>query len=144
MNSIEPKRRSWFWWFQNVPEPRSVTVGYAIIYAVLVVVGVSVMIDAPLTIQGEIGSGLTNLWGGFLIVGGLSGSALVWTRYWWLERIAVLIAGAGAAVYLGVVGLLIFTAGGNRIVQGGFIVIAVVTLIMRYFRIRGFNIEPGK
>lgn len=144
MNGVEPKRRSWFWWFQNAPEPRSVTVGYAIIYAVLVVVGVSVTIDAPTTIQGEIGSRLTHLWGGFLIAGGLSGSALVWTRYWWLERVAVLIAGAGAAVYLGVVSMLIFTSGGNRIVQWGFIVIAVVALVLRYFRIRGSNIEPGK
>lgn len=133
-------------WWARLREPKEVTLGFAGAYLSIMVAGLSVVfIGPPLTIVGETSESVTTVWAAFHIFGGGIGAAFVWTRYWWIERIGAWLAGSGALVYLIIVGSLIFTAPtGNRVVQACYVLIALVMIAVRMYRIRGPLIEPGR
>lgn len=142
MTSVAPRRR-WRWIF-TIPEPRVVRAFYAMIYAALLVAGVMVLVHPPMSIEGELGELITAVWGWFLVLGASAGFAAVLTPYWFVERVGIFLSVSGASVYAVVVLYLQFVQTGNRIVQLMFIIIAILTLTLRWVRIRGALIEPGR
>lgn len=128
----------------QVPEPRSTRFWYLGIYVLWAVAGVSVLLQPPTTISGVIGGALTFTWGGFLALGATGGALTVLTRYWWLERASIWLAGTGITVYAILVGSLHLIQDGNRIPQLMFVLTGLIALIIRYRRIRGSVIQPGK
>lgn len=138
------RKQTWIKLIQKVPEPRSVPFFYAAIYAALLIAGVSVLIQPPSSIQSEIGPILSYAWGGFLATGSFIGLSAVLTPAWWLERIGILLAGSGAAVYAGIALIMHFGSEGNRIPQLMFILVALCALLVRFIRIRQAAYEPGK
>lgn len=138
------RKQTWLRWLASVPEPRSVRFGYLAAYFLWAVAGTSVLIQPPTSLSGAVGETLTYIWGAFLAVGAAVGACTVLTKYWFLERFAIWLTGAGIAVY----GILVTTMhvieNGNRLPQLMFIVAGLIFLVVRYIRIKGPSIQPGK
>lgn len=131
-------------WLLAIPEPRVIRFFYGMIYAILLLAGVMVLVHPPMSIEGQLGELVTVMWGWFLAVGAGTGLAAVLTPYWFVERVGIFLATSGAAVYAVVVLYLQFAQSGNRIVQLCFILVAILALALRWVRIRGALIEPGR
>ena len=138
------RKQTWIRWITSVPEPRSVRFGYLLAYVLWAIAGISVLIQPPTSLSGAVGEGLTYLWGAFLAVGGTVGAGTVLTYYWYLERFSIWLTGAGVAVYGILVGSMHILESGNRLPQLMFILAGLVFLVVRYLRIKGPNIQPGK
>lgn len=138
------RRKTWIRWLLSIPEPRSVRFGYLIAYLLFAVAGVSVLVSPLLSLDGVLGPVLTYVWGSFLLAGSVLGAATVLTIYWWAERAAIWLAGTGITVYAILTIGQHVTSAGNHMVRLCFILAALVFLIVRYFRIKGARVQPGK
>lgn len=125
-------------------EPRVVTFFQGLVWAIWTLVGLAALTLPPQTIAHEVGPVLTNVWGALLFGGGLAGLAGCLPGWWWVERSGILASGTGAMVYLLVVLNLQATTSGNRLVQAGFILMAVMSLVVRWFRISGLQTDPTR
>ena len=142
---MSPYRKStWMRWFLSIPEPRSVRFGYLVAYLLWAVAGVSVLISPPTSLEGTVGPVLTYTWGSFLALGSIIGASTVLTIYWWAERLAIWLTGTGVAVYAILIVSMHLTSAGNRIPQLCFVLAGLAFLIVRYFRIKGARVQPGK
>lgn len=140
-----PYRKStWVRWFTRVPEPRSTRVFYLGMYVLWAIAGVSVLISPPTTLAGAIGETLAYIWGSFLAIGSAGAATVVLTKFWWVERVFIWLAGTGIFVYAMLVGSLHFMQDGNRVPQFSFILAGLLALAIRYLRIRGSAYQPGK
>jgi hypothetical protein len=111
------------------------------IYAVVACGGVSAWIQPPESIFGVFGAGLTTFWGLFLVGGGLLGMGSVLRGSWWVERTGVVFCGTGMALY-GVAVVSLLSGPGSRWMQLCIIVIAVLSLMVRWVRIRDDAYDP--
>ena len=125
-------------------EPRVITATQGIVWLIWAAIGVAAVLAPPMTIAHEMGPTLTGVWGGLMCVGGLLGLAGCLPGWWWVERSGIIGAGAGAVVYVFVVLNLHATTPGNRLVQAGFILLAVASLIVRWLRISGLQTDPTR
>lgn len=112
------------------------------IYLTTFVMGAAACVVPPTSMEGTIGSTLTYVWGGLLMVCGAFGAYGVLPGLWWAERIAVRAGVTGAAIYAAVVASLHVTQPGNRIPQACAVLIVVLVFIGRAYTIRGINYEP--
>lgn len=138
------RKKTWIRWFITIPEPRAVRFGYLVAYILWAVAGVAVLIQPQSSLSGAVGETLTYTWGAFLAVGATVGACTVLTKYWFLERFAIWLTGAGVAVYGILIGTLHILESGNRLPQLMFILAGLVFLVVRYLRIKGPYIQPGK
>lgn len=142
---MSPYRKStWVRWLLSIPEPREARFAYLASYILWAIAGISVLLAPPLSIEGSLGSALTYVWGSFLALGSIIGASTVLTIYWWAERVAIWLTGTGVAVYAIIVATMHLTSTGNRIPQLCFILAGLAFLVVRYIRIRGARIQPGK
>lgn len=142
---MSPYRKStWARWFLTIPEPREVRFAYLGSYLLWAVAGVSVLISPPTSLEGTLGPVLTYVWGAFLALGSVLGASTVLTIYWWVERLAIWLTGTGVAVYAILILSMHLTSSGNRIPQLCFVLAGLVFLIVRYLRIKGARVQPGK
>lgn len=123
-------------------EPRIVTAAQGVVWLAWLATGLAALIAPPMTIAHEIGPSLTILWSGLLLLGGILGLAGCLPGWWWVERAGILSATSGALVYLTVVLSLHASATGSRLVQAGFILLAIGSLGVRWLRIRGAQSDP--
>lgn len=86
-------------WWENVEQPRSVTVLATGAHLLTALAGLSVIVSPPPFLSAGLGDGfLTFYWGVLLLVGGLTGAASVLPRLYVLERVGL--AAIGLALLL--------------------------------------------
>lgn len=129
----------------RIPEPRVVRTFYFACYLVLLVGAVSCLLRPLSSWEGTFGLTVTYAWAAILAIGSLVGAASVFTIYWAVERIGLYLAGGGLFVYAAVTFAMHITSDqGNRIPQTTVIVCVLLMLVLRFVRIRGAIVEPGK
>lgn len=128
-----------------IPEPRVVRTFYFLGYVLLFVGGLSCLINPLTSWEGTFGLTVTYAWAAVLTLGSLIAAASVFTIYWAVERIGLYLAGGGLLVYAVVTFAMHLTSEqGNRIPQTAVLVFALLMLVLRFIRIRGAIVEPGK
>lgn len=126
-----------------IEEPRVRRVMWSAGYFVLALGGLATLLHPPRSVEDTIGPVLTYLWGSMVAVGGLLGAWSTLTRWWVIERVAVLLVGHGAAIYLALTLYNHLTTPGNRLPQASFICFALVAFAIRYYDIRRLNKRPA-
>lgn len=127
-----------------IPEPRMVRAFHFVGYLLLLVAAVSCLFRPLSTWEGSMGLAVTYVWAAILALGSATAAASVLTIYWAVERIGIGLAAGGLAVYGLVTFLLHLTSDGNRLPQTAVIVFALLMLGLRFIRIRGAIVEPGR
>lgn len=118
-------------------EPRRVTAIFGLMWLIVIALGLSALLSPPVSITAQIGPHLTMAWASFMLLGGPIGffaCVILRTPPWWrwLERIGIIAAGTGVAIYLGLVIYLgLSAATGSRLVQALFVTLAGLLLMVR-------------
>jgi hypothetical protein len=129
----------------NVTAPRHLKVAYFFFYAVAVGFGLIALFAPPQSITGELGPILTDLWGVFALLGGAAGMGTVFTGWWFIERLAIVLIWAALGIYLLVVVILQFSSvEGNRWAQMTLFVFAAGLFYVRWWLIRDYSFEPRR
>ena len=112
-------------------EPRIITAATGITWSILIGIGVAALLAPPATISHQMGPTLTVVWAILLIVGGALGLVGCLPGWFWIERVGLILTGTGASMYLAVVLLLHYAEPGSRLVQAGFVTLALASLVVR-------------
>lgn len=123
-------------------EPRVITALHLVGYLVLALGGVIALIAPPSSIRAEWGSLLTMMWGSALVAGGAVALVSTPRGIWWGERIGITVLIIGLLMYASIVVFLHLTSPGNRVPQLGVVAYAIVSLLVRWVRIRGVALDP--
>lgn len=137
---VVSRRRVW----QLIREPRIRTAAATLFWGAVLVMGVSALEDPPVTIETHAGPVLTIIWGGFLVIGGTLGFGGCLAGWWWVERAAITAAATGFSIDLCVIVSLHLTGPTPRVVQAGFIVLALFSMVLRWTEIRGPQLDPSR
>lgn len=135
-----PVRRLW----ASITEPRHLKVAYFVIYSIALVTGIATLLVPPTSISGELGQPLTIVWAVFLIMGAFGGMLLVFTGWWFAERLCIGLLWAGLAIYFLVVVALHFQSSGSRLTQLGVLLLASAVFYIRWLLIRKYTFEPRR
>ena len=131
----------------RVHEPRAVAIIQALIYAVLCVGGITALINAPRTIEGEIGESAMTTLAVILAVSCTLGVPAALFGIQWLERIVVWGVFVSGVIYALIIIGLQYGSTGNRLLQLSFVVAVTLYQIMRFIRVHGApynkNLTPG-
>lgn len=134
-------RRLWY----LIHEPRIITAITACYWAVVTAIGVAALTAPPPMIAHQAGPILTTVWACFLLGGGVLGVVGCLPGWWWIERAGIIATGTGAVIYLATVIALHYQAvSGSRLVHAGFILLALISLVIRWLRIRGPQVDPSR
>ena len=123
-------------------EPRVITAMHLLGYAILATAGALALGTPPSSIKAEWGPLLTQLWGGGLLLGGVIGLVATPRGWWWVERTGITLLIIALAMYLSVVIYLHYTGSGNRLPQAGVAAYAIISLVIRWLRIRSAALDP--
>ena len=123
-------------------EPRSITALHIIGYTTLLIAGTAALASPPAAISAEWGGELTTAWGAGLLIGGALALVAVPRGIWWLERVGITLLITAAAMYLSVILTLHLTSAGNRLPQACIITYGIVSLAIRWLRIRHAGLDP--
>ena len=134
----------YFW--NGLREPRVQTFFAGLIWATLFHIGVAAILEPPSTVAHEIGPVLTNVWAISFVIGGTLGfiGTLFLPDWWWIERLGIISTLTGTLIYLTVVVSLHYAQPGSRLVQAGFILLAILQLLSRWAKERGTQVDPTK
>ena len=132
---VVPRRmdRLWTW----IHEPRIFSAFLAVCYLLVAVAGLAVIIAPVRSIEGQIGTTMTMVWGALLAFGGVVGIPSALRGLWDFERAALLACATGLAIYVSTVWVMVFTTTGNRITQGCLLMVLAAAMAHRYSEIRG-------
>lgn len=134
-------RRLWL----RVNEPRIVSLTHALVYFVLLSVGLYALVNAPGTVEGAVGDLAMMLLAGTLAIGGALGVPTSLTGIWWLERTAVALVVLASGIYLMIIITLQVTgSGGNRWLQAGYVFSVLALHIVRWHRVRQRPYDPDR
>ena len=133
-------RRLWL----MLHEPRIITAATGVMWAILIGIGTAALLAPPATISHQMGPALSVVWATLLMVGGALGLVGCLPGWFWIERVGLILAGTGATMYLAVVLLLHYAEPGSRLVQAGFVILSLASLVVRWLRIRGPQIDPTR
>ena len=126
-------RRVW----SQIHEPRAVAILQAGAYLLLGVGGVSVFVQAPQTVEGEIGAVSMLVLATMITVSTALGIPAALFGWQWLERII----SAGIIMSAGLYGWIVLSlhldAPGNRLLQLSFVLAAILHQVIRLVRIAG-------
>ena len=125
-------------------EPRAVTAAMIGYWLLVIFIGLSARISPPGTIAHQMGPALTEVWSAALLAGGLFGLIGCAPGWFWVERVGIMFASTGAVMYLAVVLMLHYAEPGSRLVQAGFVLLGISSLVVRWLRIRGAQIDPTR
>ena len=125
-----------------IEEPRVRRVLWSCAYLLLTAGGIATLVHPPRSVEDAIGPLLAYLWGGMVAAGGVIGAWATLTRWWVVERVAILLCWHGAAIYLALTLYNHMTSEGNRLPQSAFIAFALVAFAIRFYDIRRFNRRP--
>lgn len=133
-----PLGRAW----ARIREPKVIKVILTVGFLMTFMMGVSAVVSPPNSIEGEIGTLLTYMWGAFLMIGGSLGAASTLPGWWIIERIGILSCMVGLGIYAVVVLSMQLTSDGNRFPQWFLILFAAMMLAAEGARTWGHNFEP--
>lgn len=125
-------------------EPRTITAFTAAIWLALGIAGLSALLNQPLTMAAKLSGPLTYTWGAFLLLGGILGVAGCLAGWFWVERCGIIAVATGALVYGAIVLSLHYASAGNRIPQSMFVLAVLLSLPVRWQRIKGAQTDPTK
>lgn len=131
---------SWLW--GQVTTPPHMKPFMAAVYLLSLYTGCVTLVAPPSSIAGPIGPVLAAVWAWCFILGGAIGLAVVFTRAWWIEKLAIASCWLGIGIYLFVVFSLHFVSSGSRLTQTGVVMLAGLVFIPRFWTIRKYNYEP--
>ena len=123
-------------------EPRVITAMHLLGYAILATAGALALGTPPSSIKAEWGPLLTQRWGGGLLLGGAVGLVATPRGWWWVERAGITLLAIALAMYLSIVVYLHYTGTGNRLPQAGVAAYAIISLVIRFLRIRTAALDP--
>ena len=133
-------RRIW----QLIQEPRMITALTSAYWSMVTCIGVAALVTPPETIDYNVGATLTLVWAVFLLLGGILGVVGCLLGWWWVERAGMISAGTGTVIYLSVVMILHFQGPEPRLVGAGFISLTLFAFVVRWFHIRGAQVDPTR
>jgi hypothetical protein len=123
-------------WFQLIPEPRLVRLGYFLLYLLLAFGGVDTFIHPVAKFTDVLGPWMAVL-GFVLIIGGAISAVAVFPGIWWLERAGLIALGTGFFLRA----LLVLNLGSSTT---GFIILLglSLSLIIRFLLIASAPLSP--
>lgn len=124
-----------------IQEPRVVTAVTGVGWAILATIGLMATIFRPISIDHPAGPALTWTWAGFFMLGGTLGLLGCLPGWWWVERSGIVAGMTGTLIFL-VVTISAHQATGPKITSVGLLLLVVVMLTTRWFRIRGPQVDP--
>ena len=129
----------------RVTEPRHLKVAYAIFYTAAILLGLLALVAPPQSISGELGPILTVAWGVLAIIGGTGGLGTVFSGWWFLERLSIVLIWCALGVYLTVViALQVTSDSGSRGAQMTLFLFAGGLFYVRWYLIRAYSFEPRR
>lgn len=133
-------RSAWEW----LTDPPHMRKSYMVVYAITTLIGVVTFVSPPFLLHAQIGPVLVVVWAWCFIVGGAIGLATVWTDWWWLERLGLIIAGLGGLGVYGYVAVLhhLESVTGSRLTQLGVITLAATVYAVRWLTIKDYSYAP--
>lgn len=131
-------RRVWSY----LPEPRIISAIMLFAWLLLAAIGALALASPPVSIASAIGPTMSLTWACLLISGGIVGAVGCVTHFWWAERAGIFLVLAGASIYLSTILHLHFHEHGNRLIQAGFVLLAIVFMLTRLVRIWGLQADP--
>ena len=134
-------RRLWL----RVHQPRVISALYCAIYTIMLLGGISALIDPPRSIEGAIGTAAMTTLASLLTLGGALGAPSALVGAWWLERLAVVSVGFSAAIYASIIITLdIQATTGNRDLQLSMVVVVLFMQAVRWQRIKQRPYDPSR
>lgn len=124
--------------FMKIAEPRTRRVVHFVGYIALFIAGVGTFLDTPSSFVGVLGVVLSNMFGIFLLAGGLMGFVAVLPGVWWLERAAIFALAAAVLTYI----VILANLPSASLVAIGFSGFVLSALILRWTEIRGAYLAP--
>lgn len=128
----------------RVQEPRALSVIYFFAYLAISILGLTIVVDPPRTIQTSIGHGLLIGWGSMLLIGGALGSASVLPGIWWVERAATGFCMTAFLVYGVALTAVPVTQFSSRVISICFIIFSLLAFAARLVKIRHYAYDPEK
>lgn len=125
--------------FMKIAEPRVFRVLQFGIYLCLLYAGVDIYMNTPHSLVDAVGDGHVNMIGIFLAVGSAIGALTVLPGVWFLERVGVILVGAGLTMYLVIV-INLGTSALGIAVAAAFI----LTFVQRFLETKGRLLAPKK
>lgn len=120
-------------------EPRSITALMAVAWVVVIIAGIGVITDPPALLAYAATPLLARVWGGLILAGGILGVLGCPPGWWWVERSGILAAGTGLAGFAWV-----YLREDSPMWLTALHVVLILSLIMRWIRIRGAQLDPTR
>lgn len=133
-------KRAW----ESITEPRHLKATYFVFYVVALATGFATLVRPPQSIEGALGTPLTAVWAGFVIMGAFGGLLTVLPGWWFAERLSIVMIWLGAGIYFLVVLSLQLSQSGSRLTQMGWIALGAGLFFVRWLLIRKYTFEPRK
>lgn len=134
------------WWllpWRILPEPRIVSAIMVSVYATFLIMGGAWYLDPQDAVTAHrLGLASGHIMAALWMAGGFCGLLSLRPGFWWLERAGLLFAAGGLIGRALIVTDL--ADGGELVVRGGIILIAVAGLAIRMVRIMGLAVDPTK
>lgn len=123
--------------WSRIHEPRAIAILQACAYLLLGLGGVSVFVQAPQTVAGEIGAVSMTVLASMIVTSTTLGIPSALFGWQWLERIisAGIIMSAG--LYGWIIVSLQLAGSGNRFLQLSFVIVVILHQVIRIVRIAG-------
>jgi len=138
---MNPFVRAW----TKVHQPRVISALYCVIYTLLLLGGISALIDPPRSIEGTIGAAAMTLLASLLTLGGALGAPASLVGAWWLERLAVVSVGFSAGIYGAIIITLdVQATSGNRQLQLSMVLVVLLMQAVRWHRIKQRPYDPDR
>lgn len=131
------------WWY-NVPEPRRITYLTALAYSLFSAAGFTALLDYPDTLLHGLGEWWVVYWSWLMLAGGLAGAVSCLKGWYWLERIAIIAAVTGIALYVGSVMDQHVIPGHNRLPSMFLMITLAGTAAARWSRVNEGLKDPDK
>lgn len=132
-------------WWRSFSDPELQKPLFLIAYAIGVYTGAVTIISPPTSIQNELGPVLMLLTGVTWLAGGLICLVTIFTDWWWLERLGLILLWAGILAYFGTVLMVhLESIAGSRLTQLGVILLATIGFASRFLSIREWSYAPPK
>lgn len=142
---VTPPRTVWGKIWRWLPEPRATRWLVLTIYSVAAVAGIfSTLADMPDQVEATAGHGLTVAMGVLLILGGMIGVTSIPSGAWRVERGAILLLAAAAAIYILSILLGSYPAAdsGEQAIRVGWTSIVMLALAARMATVWGADTDP--
>lgn len=86
-------------WWEKIPEPRWTSMAWTFAYVMLVLAGLSLLLDPPTFFSKGMGGVLTVYWAILLVLGGSLGAFAAPTGWHIIERFSILVIGVAMSMY---------------------------------------------